>query len=247
MSTSEIIEEINCKRNMSTSARDTFEESFENAREAEFAREFMDKFTEGDTGAKRKNRSNDKASVPLRLWNPQPVQPQSESRQDHTEDRGWSFGKFGEGTFEGTTNPERETEDRDAEEREPAEDQLYNDFGTDADVADIDADAFIDTSLKVDAAVAVVMAAAEFPDIASSPEANVDGDEGSNEDGEYYEEDGDEYSINLQVNTNSFEDANSLEDDNPHRDSIVGNLGMKSPAIREMHQNEIFAKRAGLR
>ena len=96
MSTSEIIEEINCKRNMSTSARDTFEESFENAREAEFAREFMDKFTEGDTSAKRKNRSNDKASVPLRLWNPQPVQPQSESRQDHTEDRGWSFGKFGE-------------------------------------------------------------------------------------------------------------------------------------------------------
>lgn len=49
------------------------------------------------------------------------------------------------------------------------------------------------------------------------------------------------------------DDYDSLEDldhvhDNPHKDSIVSNqLGMKSPAIREMNENEIFAKKAGLR
>ena len=35
--------------------------------------------------------------------------------------------------------------------------------------------------------------------------------------------------------------------DNPHKSCIVSNLGMKSPAIREMNENEIYAKQAGLR
>lgn len=48
------------------------------------------------------------------------------------------------------------------------------------------------------------------------------------------------------------EDIEGIDDldhvhDNPHSNCIVSSLGMKSPAIREMNENEIYARRAGLR
>lgn len=83
--------------------------------------------------------------------------------------------------------------------------------------------------------------------------ANNEADEqhydGQDEDDEIFEEE------EIEICEDDYEDDydyDSLEDldhvhENPHQDCIVSNLGMKSPAIREMNENEMFAKRAGLR
>lgn len=81
----------------------------------------------------------------------------------------------------------------------------------------------------------------------------------SNEADEQHYEDQDEESYEeeeIEIYEDEYyddeDDYDSLEDldhvhDNPHKNSIVSNLGMKSPAIREMNENEMYAKKAGLR
>lgn len=83
----------------------------------------------------------------------------------------------------------------------------------------------------------------------ASNEADEQHYDGQDEDDEIFEEE------EIEICEDDYEDDydyDSLEDldhvhDNPHQDCIVSNLGMKSPAIREMNENEMFAKKAGLR
>jgi len=72
------------------------------------------------------------------------------------------------------------------------------------------------------------------------------------EEADYYEDDmleDEEIHIPEDYGDEDIEGIDDLDHvhDNPHSNCIVSSLGMKSPAIREMNENEIYARRAGLR